>query len=293
MVAGQTDQPVFDRNVMGSRVGVSLSERPRGIVDDGSEMRRPAGLKTKSTILPGRIELLPDLLTFAADTKVAFIGHAAWQLCRAIESPNSLHILGILIWKINIEWGSQRRWRWFLNTWPRISSTFDWRLMRFLGTVLIFFLFVGSGVHAEPARVMGWVEPVEILPSGLKIFAKLDTGASTSSIDAARYEEFKRAGKTWVRFDVLDRKGGSFRFERPVVRVSRIRRSDAPTVIRPVIELGVCLGGVYRKTQVNLADRAHLSHPMLIGRRFLKAKILVDPSRKLTSEPRCAKQSSN
>lgn len=165
--------------------------------------------------------------------------------------------------------------------------------MRILGVLLIYFVFVMPGAYAESTRVMGWVEPVEILPSGLRISAKLDTGASTSSIDVARYEEFKRAGKTWVRFSVSDRKGGSIRFERPVVRISRIRRSDAPTVVRPVIELGVCVGEVYRKTQVNLANRAHLNHPMLIGRRFLKTKILVDPSRKFTSEPRCTKRSSN
>jgi len=214
-------------------------------------------------------------------------------MCGAIESPNLRYIWGILIWKMNIEWAPQNLWRWFFNVWPQIPSTFDWRPMRFLGTLLIFFISVGTSVHADPARVMGWVEPVEILPAKMKILAKLDTGAATSSIDAAQYEEFKRAGKTWVRFDVSDRKGGTFRFERPVVRISRIRRSDAATVVRPVIELGVCLGGVYRVTQVNLANRAHLNHPMLIGRRFLKAKILVDPSRKFTSEPRCAKQSSN
>jgi hypothetical protein len=142
-------------------------------------------------------------------------------------------------------------------------------------------------------RVMGWVEPVVILPSGLKIYAKLDTGALTSSIDVARYEEFKRAGKNWVRFLISDREGGSVRLERPVIRVSRIRRSDAPTVVRPVVELDLCLGGIFRKAQVNLADRAHLDHPMLIGRRFLKAQIVVDPARQFTSEPRCAKHPSN
>ena len=175
----------------------------------------------------------------------------------------------------------------------RIYSQFDWRLMRFLGTLMILLTFVAPSTDAGSAKVMGWVEHVEILPGGLKITAKLDTGASTSSIDVARYQEFRRAGKAWVRFEVLDRKGASFRFERPVIRVSRIRRSDAPTVVRPVVELGVCLGGVYRNTQVNLADRAHLNHSMLIGRRFLKANIVVDPARKFTSQPRCAKQSVN
>ena len=165
--------------------------------------------------------------------------------------------------------------------------------MRFLGALLVSFLLVGPGANAEPALVMGWVETVEIAPGGLKISAKLDTGASTSSIDVARFEQFQRAGKSWVRFEVSDRKGGMFRFERPVVRISRIRRSDAPTVVRPVVELRVCLGGVYRKTQVNLADRAHLSHPMLIGRRYLRSGIVVDPSRRNTTEPRCAKQAPN
>ena len=150
-------------------------------------------------------------------------------------------------------------------------------------------LLVGGNAIAQQPRVMGWIERARIFPGGLTLVVKLDTGAKTSSIDVKRYEEFKRDGKTWLRFSLSDRKGGVAWFERPVIRISRIRRSGAPTVTRPVVTLGVCLGGLFRETQVNLADRAHLKQPMLIGRRFLEGGVLVDPARTFTADPRCGK----
>lgn len=133
---------------------------------------------------------------------------------------------------------------------------------------------------------MGWIENVILFPGGLKLAAKLDTGARTSSIDVARHEIFLREGRQWVRFRVSDRKGATIGFERPVVRIARIRRSQSKTVERPVVMLGLCLGTRYRDVEVNLAKRSHLNYPLLVGRSSMQG-IAVDPSREFTAEPRC------
>ena len=55
---------------------------------------------------------------------------------------------------------------------------------------------------------------------------------------------------------------------------------------KPVL-LGLCIADIYRLSQVNLFDRGKFAFPVLIGRRFLFAKILVNVERIYTSEPRC------
>jgi len=133
---------------------------------------------------------------------------------------------------------------------------------------------------------MGWIENVTIFPGGLKLIAKLDTGARTSSVDVSEYDIFSRDGRQWVRFRVASRNGASVRFERPVVRIARIRRSGSKTVQRPVVMLGVCLGARYRDIEVNLAKRSHLSYAMLLGRSSIQ-EIAVDPSRKFMADTTC------
>lgn len=137
-------------------------------------------------------------------------------------------------------------------------------------------------------RVMGWLERVVIQPEGLLLEAKLDTGAKTSSIDAKDVVEFARDGKKWVRFSVSDRKGRTVMFERPVVRVARIRRGGVPVASRPVVMMFVCLGNSFREVEVNLGKRAKLSTPMLIGRTTMEGRVAVDSSRRFTAEPDCS-----
>ena len=137
------------------------------------------------------------------------------------------------------------------------------------------------------SRVMGWVENVRLFPGGLRIPAKLDTGARTSSIGVSGLKVFWRGGQKWLRFSVSNRNGTKGSFERPVVRVARVRRSQTKTVERPVVKLGLCIGNSYREVEVNLAVRSHLNYAMLIGRTSMQG-IVIDPSQKFTAEPACA-----
>ena len=149
-----------------------------------------------------------------------------------------------------------------------------------------------NGVAANDLIILGWVENAELEDTGLRLKAKLDTGAKSSSLDVLDYEIFKKGGKNWVRFTVSDRKKTEKVLERPVLKFIRVKRSETVTSRRPVIEMRICIGPIAKKTQVNLANRAHLNNPLLIGRRFLEDRILVDSGRTyLARRLTCGKES--
>lgn len=164
--------------------------------------------------------------------------------------------------------------------------------MRLLG--LLFGLIAGLGIifggvlaDANEKSVVGWVERVRIYPGDFEIHAKIDTGAKTSSLNAPNLKIFTRDGGEWVSFDVTNRRGVTQRFEEKIFRVSKIRRHGARIQRRPVVMLGVCVGIVYQMTEVNLIDRKNFNYQMLIGRRFTKDHVIVDPGRTFIAKPRC------
>jgi hypothetical protein len=141
---------------------------------------------------------------------------------------------------------------------------------------------------AGQTKVVGWIEKVRIYPGGLTIRAKLDSGAEYSSLDATNLTKFEREGRRWVRFDVDNHEGERVTIERPVVREATIKRHFHKAQKRPVIKIGVCLGGIYKETEVNLVDRSGFNYRMLIGRKFMAGALIIDPAVKYTVEPHCA-----
>jgi len=142
---------------------------------------------------------------------------------------------------------------------------------------------------AQPKKpiVMGWVERAILLPSRVPFLAKLDTGAKTTSINAQDVRAFKKNGRSWVRFTVRNKEGASASFERPVIRTSRIRRTGVGAVTRYVVSLHLCIGPFKTVAQVNLANRKNMRYQLLIGRRLMKGRILVDSQRQFIVSPAC------
>lgn len=143
-----------------------------------------------------------------------------------------------------------------------------------------------ASTEMRQLEILGWIEKVRLAPGDLEIQAKLDTGADHSSLNAPDPEEFERGDDTWVRFSVENQDGIRQEFEKPVQRMVRIR-SASGVGRRYVINMDVCLGGIMREVEVNLADRSSLSYQMLIGRSYMKDHILVDSAREYTLEPDC------
>ncbi|GAL05364.1 ATP-dependent zinc protease [Photobacterium aphoticum] len=115
--------------------------------------------------------------------------------------------------------------------------------------------------------------------------ARVDTGATTSSLSATDIQIFERDGKEWARFhlnhtnDEVPEDAGII--EAPVVRWVKIRQaSTEEPVRRPVIDVWVKLGQLHEKTQFTLADRTQMTYPVLLGREFFKDIALVDVGKK-------------
>jgi len=156
-----------------------------------------------------------------------------------------------------------------------------------LGAAWLFvFLFSAPGQAREKTSV-GFLEEVRIFPGDLFLQAKIDTGADNSSLHATSMMRIKRKGQTWVRFRVQDQNGRRHTLERPLVRMTGIKRDEGTRERRPVVELVICLGGVAKKVPVNLNDRSHYKYKVLVGRSFLQEDFLVDASRKFLTKPVC------
>ena len=128
--------------------------------------------------------------------------------------------------------------------------------------------------------VAGWIETVTFPDQGLTLDAKLDTGANSSSIDVTDIERFRRKGKTWYRFTMRDAGGKTAAVEQQTDRVARVMRAEVKDTRRPIVRLKVCVAGHEMETDFTLTDRTGQKYPVLIGRKFLASRVLVDSGRK-------------
>lgn|SRR5690606_21220247 len=143
-----------------------------------------------------------------------------------------------------------------------------------------------AGLAGEKT-IYGLNEHVALPDFDLQVPAKLDTGAQTASLSARDIERFKRNGKNWVRFYLAIDEAHAHPIERPLARISKIKRragdidpdEDKSYTARPVIELQMCLGKAMRSIEVNLTDRTAFQYPLLIGSDALtRFGALIDPS---------------
>ena len=132
--------------------------------------------------------------------------------------------------------------------------------------------------------VLGEIEKVSIDSIKQTFDSRIDTGAATSSLNAVDIEQFERNGKNWVRFHLSDGVtplDDTNWIEAPIIRFVKIRQStNDETERRAVVELWVRLGTIHEKTQFTLADRSQMTHPVLLGREFIRDIAVVDVSKK-------------
>lgn len=136
-------------------------------------------------------------------------------------------------------------------------------------------------------QVIGSTEDIYISPPGIVLPARIDTGATTSSLNGRNIERFERNGERWVRFIIVNPNDGSeIPLERKVVRhVHIIQAIQDEAERRPVVELGVTVGKTTQTAQFTLSDRRHLEFPILIGRNILMDIMVVDVSQSNIAPP--------
>ena len=141
---------------------------------------------------------------------------------------------------------------------------------------------VARPVSSDPVQVYGWREWVHVGNLEMKLAAKLDTGALTSSIHAEEKELFERDGKKWVRFIVTDpgeKNSPRTRIEAPLVRIAHIKEPGGKSAAREVVRLNFTIGERKLRADFTLNNRSNLLSPVLIGRTTIKEIGWVDPGR--------------
>lgn len=148
-------------------------------------------------------------------------------------------------------------------------------------------MIASAAEAADEKRTVGRAEKVWIKHAGIFLNAKMDTGTLTSSLDARDIHVFKEDDRVWVRFVLKDAYGKSITLKRLLVRSAHFKKQGYDVENRPVIELGLCIADIYHLTEVNLSDRQRFTYPLLIGRRFLTGRVVVDTAKKYVNRPRC------
>jgi hypothetical protein len=141
---------------------------------------------------------------------------------------------------------------------------------------------VARPVSPDPIQVYGWREKILIDGIEGKIYAKLDTGAYTSSIHAEEKELFERDGKKWVRFIVTEprqKDSPRVRLEAPLIRIARIKNPGGETETREVVRLAFKIGERKLRGEFTLNNRSNMLSAVLIGRTTIHELGWIDPSR--------------
>ncbi|MCI0506988.1 MAG: ATP-dependent zinc protease [Gammaproteobacteria bacterium] len=154
---------------------------------------------------------------------------------------------------------------------------------------LAFLLCFGTVLPSLSAekQTIGWAEQVTIADQEVTLSAKMDTGATHSSLNTPELHLFKKNDESWVKFAVARQDGQILQFEARVVRMVKIKQKGERAQVRPVIHMVLCLGNVLKKVEVNLADRSKFDFPILVGRSFLQDEFIIDVSKKFTTTPHC------
>jgi hypothetical protein len=152
-----------------------------------------------------------------------------------------------------------------------------------VGFVLGILLFVVTGMAdaAEKEITIGTVEDVVLLPWGVKMPARIDTGATKSSLDAQELS----IEKDMVNFRLPEKYGG-LRVRLPIHEWRHVRTSQGLKK-RPVVEIEVCIGPKRLRTLIALDNRTAVTYPFLVGRNILKGNFVVDVKRKRIAPPKC------
>jgi hypothetical protein len=130
---------------------------------------------------------------------------------------------------------------------------------------------------------IGWREWVR-LPSldGAVVKAKVDTGARTSSLHAFDLTESVRDGEPWIEFSFHPLQRDETTIARGAARLvdrRKVTTSSGHSELRYVVETDLELDENTFPVELTLTRRDAMGFRMLLGRRALRDRCLVDPRR--------------
>lgn len=138
--------------------------------------------------------------------------------------------------------------------------------------------------------LVGWQETVCFKDwKGLRMKAKIDTGAASSAIHAESYEVVRLPSSAEhpinekIRMKVIggtDANPKAIEVEAHIVDYRNVKNSGGKIEERPFIETTIVIGGYEHQIILSVTNREKMKFPVLLGRAFLSRKFIVDPAEK-------------
>lgn len=133
-------------------------------------------------------------------------------------------------------------------------------------------------------KIIGNKEIISIIDLDLfDLDAKVDTGADSNALHC---DDIFVDENDIVHFKLLDEIHPAYhgkKMEVPLFKMKRVKSSNGKVQHRPSIKVEVSFFGKKYKTVISLTNRSDMKYPMLIGRKFLANKFLVDVSKEYLS----------
>lgn len=144
-------------------------------------------------------------------------------------------------------------------------------------------------------KIIGRRETVDLPEWELyEMDAKVDTGAYTSSLHCHHIELHEDDnGFKKVRFNLLDPSHEAYNdklFTLPIFDEKDVKSSNAQKERRYIVKTSLILFGSHYDIELSLTDRTEMKYPILLGRRFLRKKFIVDVSKVNVSLKKSVKQ---
>lgn len=136
-------------------------------------------------------------------------------------------------------------------------------------------------------KIIGWKEHITLPDLGIvSLPAKMDTGARVCSLHATNIKIIKRHHKKWVSFDFFHPITHKYltNLKAPLVEHRHIRSSNNQAEERPIIVTTIQMGSDTWPIEVSLTDRQMMGFKMLIGRKALRRRFMIDPSHRFLIE---------
>ncbi len=132
-------------------------------------------------------------------------------------------------------------------------------------------------------KTIGWKEKIIFPDLGLEwVDAKVDTGALTSSLHATHQTRIEQKGKIYIRFTLEDHAHPAWdgkEFMMPLKNETIVKNSFGQEEPRYVVSTRIRLHNYLIRADFTLSDRSNMEFPVLLGRKAIRTRFIVDVAR--------------